>query len=515
MWKKVIGPTILVSLLWIAGSSITNHEVHRVYEYHSRVMEENVSTIRAAWGMQDALWRLQAVVVEAPRKDHRETRVEAGELESAFQQHLEEAKKTAFTQEEKALVNSAQEHFAVYRSHIDARVQSSELVPLPPPQNGEMEKTIRLARAVAEPCRRLVELNERILADSTLRSARLSTAVNLIRLAFLIAGPLVGVLCGLWVARGLHRSISQISVTLRDATGDLSRDMGSVEVQSLADLPGLHQQVQTVAGRLRQVMEELHQTRHQAMSAERLAAVGELAAGVAHELRNPLTSVKLLIQTAVQRQHPPVLSGKQLQVVEQEVARMENTIQGLLDFARPPELHRLRHDLRTTVRRALNLVDGRAKSQNVTMVEQLPETPVMVDGDPEQLHQIFVNLLLNGIEAMPQGGSLTVAIRSGDTGGVCRVSVSDSGCGIPQPVLDRIFEPFVTSKEHGTGLGLAVSHRIAAEHGGTLLASNRAEGGAVFTLDLPLSTEAAGGTTRQNGQPSQGDASLPIPSAAQ
>jgi two-component system, NtrC family, sensor histidine kinase HydH len=499
MWKKVIGPTILVSLLWIAGSSITNHYVHRVYEYHSRVLEENVSTIRAAWAMQDALWRLQAAVVEATGKEHRETRIEATELESAFQRHLEEAEKSSFTPEEKALVKAAQEHFAVYRDHIEARFQPSGLVGLLTPQSAEKEKTIRLARAVAEPCRQLVELNERILTDSTLRSARLSTAVNLLRLAFLILGPIVGLLCGLWVARGLHHSISQISVTLSDATGDLNREVGSVEVQSLADLPGLHQQVQAVAVRLRQVMEELQQARRQAMSAERLAAVGELAAGVAHELRNPLTSIKLLVQTAVQRQHQTAMPGKQLQVVEQEIARMENTIQGLLDFARPPELHRVHHDLRTTVRRALNLVEGRAKHQNVAVVEQLSETPVVVDGDPEQLHQILVNLLLNGIEAMPQGGSLTVALRAGDGNGrVCRVSVSDSGSGIPPPVLDRIFEPFVTSKEHGTGLGLAVSNRIAKEHGGTLLANNRTEGGAMFTLELPLSTEDTNGKTLSN-----------------
>ena len=188
MWKKVIGPTILVSLLWIAGSSITNYYVHRVYEYHSRVLEENVSTIRAAWAMQDALWRLQAVVMEAAGKEHRETRIEATELESAFQRHLEEAEKTSFTPEEKALVKAAQEHFAVYRDHIEARLQPSGLVGLLTPQSAEKEKTIRLARAVAEPCRQLVELNERILADSTLQSARLSTTVNLLRLAFLDCG---------------------------------------------------------------------------------------------------------------------------------------------------------------------------------------------------------------------------------------------------------------------------------------------------------------------------------------
>jgi len=500
MWKKVVAPTILVSILWIAGSSITNYYIHRVYESHARVLAENVATIRAGWAIQGTLWRLEAVVMEATGKDRREARIEVTELESAFEQRLDEAEKTSFTPEEQVLVNSVREHFAVYRDQIEARLQPPGLAGVLTSQTAEKEKTIRLARAVAEPCRQLIELNERMLADSTARSAQLGTAGNLIRLAFLILGPIVGVLCGLWVARGLHRSISQISVTLKDATGDLDREVGSVEVRSLADLPGLHQQVQAVAGGIRQVMEELQQTRRQAMSAERLAAVGELAAGIAHELRNPLTSIKLLIQTASQRQTSTALAGKQLHVVQQEIARMESTIQGLLDFARPPELHRVTHDLRTTVRRALNLVEGRARQQGVTVAEKSPDLPVIVDGDPEQLHQILVNLLLNGIEAMPEGGALDVVIQTGDgTAGACRVCVSDSGTGIPQEVLQRIFEPFVTSKEHGTGLGLAISHRIAQEHGGTLLAANRADGGAVFTLELPLGTQGTHSAAARDG----------------
>ena len=486
MWKRVVGPTVLVSLLWIAGSSITTYNLQKVYDYHSRVLTENVATIRAGWAMQDALWRLQAVVMEATGKDSRETRIEASELESAFQRHLNEAEKNSFTLEEQGLVGAVRDHFAVYRDHVEARLQPPTLVGMLTPQAAEKEKTMRLARAVAEPCRQLIELNERMLAESTARSVRLSTVVSLIRLAFLIAGPIVGVLWGLWVARGLHRSISQISVTLKDATGHMDREVGSVEVRDLADLPGLQQQVQAVAARIRQVMDELHHTRRQAMAAERLAAVGELAAGIAHELRNPLTSVKLLIQTT-QREVRNLPAGKQLQIAQREIGRLESTIQGLLDFARPPELHRVPHDLRKTVRRALNLVDGRAKQQGVKIAEELPESPVTVDGDPEQLHQVFVNLLLNGIEAMPEGGTLDVSIATnGETPGTCLVSVSDSGTGIPQGGLERIFEPFVTSKEHGTGLGLAVSHRIASEHGGALVAANRAEGGAVFTVELPL-----------------------------
>jgi two-component system, NtrC family, sensor histidine kinase HydH len=113
-----------------------------------------------------------------------------------------------------------------------------------------------------------------------------------------------------------------------------------------------------------------------------------------------------------------------------------------------------------------------------------------VEGDPEQLHQVFINLLLNAIESMPQGGSLSVAAQcDGGSNGQCRVLFSDSGPGIPPSVIGKIFEPFVTSKERGTGLGLAVSRRIVEEHGGKLTGVNRPEGGAVFVVELPTSIE--------------------------
>jgi two-component system sensor histidine kinase HydH len=486
MWRKIIGPTILVSVLWIAASSITTCTMHWLDEYHARVLADNVATIRDAWAMQDALWRLQAVVVESGDKDRPEVRVEVAELERAFERHLAEAEKTSLTEEEQILAKAARDHFAVYRDHIQRRLQPTSLTELLASQATEKEKTMRLARAVAEPCRQLIDLNERLLALSISRTATLRTAINAVRFTFLVLGPIAGVLCGLWVARGLRRSISQISVTLRDAAGELQCDVGSVDIHQFGDLPGLQRQVQTVAARIRQVVEELQHTRRQAIAAERLASVGELAAGVAHELRNPLTSVKLLIQT-VKRQVHHDAARKQLQVAQREIARIETTIQDLLDFAKPPALHRVPHDLRATVQRALNLVEGRARQQGVVITERLPRDPVMVNGDPEQLHQVLVNLLLNGIEAMPDGGTLEIAVEEDNAeSGVCRVCVSDRGSGIPPPVLNRIFEPFVTSKESGTGLGLAVSHRIAREHGGALLAANREEGGAVFTLELPL-----------------------------
>jgi signal transduction histidine kinase len=215
-----------------------------------------------------------------------------------------------------------------------------------------------------------------------------------------------------------------------------------------------------------------------------------LAAGVAHELRNPLTGVKLMIQAATKRPADRPLSAQQLSAIQEQIIRMEKTIQGLLDYARPPEMHRVTHDVRDTMRRALNLVEGHARQATVKICEDFCRTPVWVEGDPGQLHQVFVNLLLNGIEAMPGGGALGVAVQDAAApDGSCRVTVTDSGTGIAEHVLERLFEPFVTSKERGTGLGLAISRRIVQQHGGKLMAANRQEGGAVFSVELPQCSE--------------------------
>ena len=228
----------------------------------------------------------------------------------------------------------------------------------------------------------------------------------------------------------MHRSISQIRVTLKGAAGGLDGELSSVEVHTPGDLPELQHLAQVVTDRVRHVVLELEQAHQQAMSTERLAAVGELAAGIAHEMRNPLTSVKLLIQTATQQLPGGSFGEQDLQVAQREIVRMESTIQGLLDFARPAVLRRVRHDVRGTAQRAWNLVDGRARQQHVHVIYEAPDVPVMVDGDPEQLHQILVNLLLNGVESMPSGGLLRMTIQAGDgRHPACRIAVSDSARG--------------------------------------------------------------------------------------
>jgi len=231
---------------------------------------------------------------------------------------------------------------------------------------------------------------------------------------------------------------------------------------------------------------ELQSARREVIQSERLAAVGELAAGVAHELRNPLTSVKLLLQHVSKRANGFRIEAPQLQLILEEVGRMEGTIQGLLDFSRTPTLNRVQHDLRDTLRRSINLVEGRLKQERIELLMTISSTPLMMNGDAEQLNQVFVNLFLNSIEAMPGVGQMTIVAEPCGDGNVARVVVKDNGEGIASEVLTRLFEPFATTKERGTGLGLAISRRIVTEHNGTISAENLPGCGAMFIVELPL-----------------------------
>lgn len=483
-----MAPTVLLTLLWAVVGGATICYVNWLYRGHARELAENLTTIQASDAMQDVLWRLQASVLEVAEVADGHTRLEVAEWETAFETHLAEAERTTVTSEERSLVGTIRAQFSQYRTCIHRRLDPEAAAP--ESERPSTLETARLAHEVAASCQRLLEVNKRLIARSIAQRSQLRAVFNLALLSLFLVGPAVGILYGMGIARRLHRSMAQISIHLQDAADGLEHEVGRVELRPSNDLPELQEQVQLVSARIRQVVEELRQARREALAADRLSAVGELAAGVAHELRNPLTGVKLLIQAAAKRPADRPLSAQELSVVQEQIIRMEKTIQGLLDYARPPEMHQVRHDLRDTVRRALNLVAGHARQMNIAVCEDFSLVPVLVDGDPGQLHQVFVNLLLNGIEAMPGGGELWVAVQDAAlTDGCCRVTVTDSGNGISENILERMFEPFVTSKERGTGLGLAISRRIVQQHGGKLTAANREERGAVFSVKLPRCSE--------------------------
>ena len=226
------------------------------------------------------------------------------------------------------------------------------------------------------------------------------------------------------------------------------------------------------------------------MRAEQMIALGQVAAGVAHELRNPLTAIKGLIQVNRKELLERAFPTDDLQIIELEIRRMERSLQNFLDFARPPQPQRRRFALGVVIERVLSLVHGRAHKQHVNFELSQTVDDDLVDADQDMIQQVLLNLVLNALDAMPDGGTIRIE-RNRTVGQEVSIRVNDSGPGIAPHILPVVFDQFVSSKETGVGLGLPVSRRIAELHGGTLSAENSPGGGASFTLQLPAAIKVS------------------------
>lgn len=295
----------------------------------------------------------------------------------------------------------------------------------------------------------------------------------------------VGLLLAWRISRGLQRSFDEVTDAVKVAAlrlGYKPPPARESPVKVVVQLRGLVEGID-------RLLEDRRQREREVMRSDQLAMVGQIAAGVAHELRNPLTSVKMLVQTNLREATRLGFPPEDLEVIEHEIRRMERTLQQFLDFARPPKPERRPVSLATLVERTFALVEGRARRQDVKLLFTPPPVPAVAEADEDQVQQLLVNLVLNALDAMPDGGEIEVRLESRE--GQAELRVLDTGPGIPESLFPTLFDPFVSTKETGIGLGLAVSHRIAARHGGDLSAVNRPEGGACFVLRLPASQLAA------------------------
>jgi two-component system, NtrC family, sensor kinase len=221
--------------------------------------------------------------------------------------------------------------------------------------------------------------------------------------------------------------------------------------------------------------------------ADRLATIGELAAGAAHEIRNPLTAVKSSLQYLLSK-NPDEQARRLLGTALEETARIEGILSDLLSFSRPTEIRREAVDLPVLLEECLELVAFQAKRQKVDIRREFPAMLPALEGDKAQLKQLFLNLFLNAFQAMAGGGRLDLRIESPD-GRSALISVADTGEGIAEENLDRIFDPFFTTKKSGTGLGLSICYGIVKSHGGEIEVRSRPGQGTTVLVSLPLSPE--------------------------
>ncbi|MEI8016836.1 MAG: ATP-binding protein [Schlesneria sp.] len=492
---KIAAPTIAISGLLLALGVMAAWSVQSQHLRSSELIAHEVHGILAAQDLYIAMREIRHQLQQYGRSRDSQHLDEVQQIRENAVSYMAYAETHSLTDPERQAMEVVRRAWGDFTGHFQEFVAN---VPEPKIESeAAIDRLLADISAVVEPADYFLALNRNVV-DTTNEANRHTAEQS--RQGFLllgITGGAAGLIAGLLIARGVSQSIVQLDVSVRGAAGRMSDIVGPVKISRSGGFRELEAGLQEVESHITTIVERLQQRELEVLHSEQLAAIGQLAAGLAHELRNPLMPMKMLVQGAIDRDDGVGLNGEQLLVVEEEISRLERSIQDFLDFARPPTLEKSPLDIRLVVEQTVELVSGRADRQRVQILDDFPDEPVMVEADPAQLRQVVLNLLLNALDAMPDGGRIDVTIsptrsphwqdKSEKVSGTAwtLLSIHDSGEGFATEILDRLFEPFSSTKETGTGLGMSICRRIVEAHGGVITASNSPQGGAVIDVSLP------------------------------
>jgi signal transduction histidine kinase len=443
--RRLTIPVVPISVLLLAVGVWAAWRVQHLEERVSREVRENVSAMRAAEELEilvrEFRTRLEQFRVSRDRRN-----VDAiGVSREEMARWVPEIERWSFTAREHELAARIRQGWAALQGEME-RITAMPAT-LTQPDYDRIERL--LTDGMLTPTHEFLDLNEEEVEQSVTENQAVADGLVFRLLLLGICGAGAGLAAGFWLARRL--------------------------------------------------IERLERSERAALRAEQLAALGHLAAGMAHELHNPLTTIKMLVQGALTENDSsrregmhelpvPVLAGRDLTIVDAEVTRLEELVRTFLDFARPPVPERRIVEVCSLVEQTLGLVAGRASSAGVTIAFVRPARSIRMAVDPGQFRQVVLNLVLNSLDAVSAGGRIDVRVEQ-DKYGALTLGVADNGRGLPAELAMRIFEPFVTSKETGLGLGLSICKRIVNAHGGTIVAKNRVKAGAEFIVRFPATSQ--------------------------
>lgn len=307
-----------------------------------------------------------------------------------------------------------------------------------------------------------------------------------VQILFSILGIVAGgIFLGIWLTHKIVRPLKSLKEgAFRVGQGDFGH---RVPVTSRDEIGELTETFNQMSSRLAESVEKIKEAQQQLLRSEKLSALGQLSAGLAHELKNPLTSIKMIIE-AIQ-EDPQETTCQDLDILLKEIRLMDGILTRFLEFARPGTLHRQPVDLAGLVEEVLELMRRELEEGKITVDFSVPRAAVVVWVDRSKIKQALLNLILNARQAMSGGGRLRIwADPNGTEGQVC-LNIEDNGNGIAPQAIDRVFDPFYTTKEKGVGLGLSIVYSILKEHGGRVAVQSAEGRSTLFQVYLPTEKE--------------------------
>lgn len=467
---------VILTTLTIIGGGYTLWYVYETQTLFQRIEKRDIAALIASQGLESELVAQKGYVTYYFLTHDDSWLSELGTHVAAFENWLKEARNLSEIEGSRELLNNIESsylRFSASRDRVvdlyrmDEREQGQAL-------HWEVRKRFMEIYELCERYKRIHEENLRKSGQLYRRKAQIMTGLSI------FAVP-VSLFVAFWLGFLLFKKI--LDPIKRLAHGEAS------------SMDGLTGEIGELSERVSGLLEDvdhahvmLQQSREQIAQAEKMAMVGKLAAGVAHSVRNPLTSVKMRLFSLERSLKLSAVQQEDFEVISEEIRHLDTIIRNFLEFSRPPKLKFQSVCPSELVDNTLQLLRHRLESCGV-QVRVVRERPLPeVSADPEQLKEVLVNLIMNACDAMVDGGRITISEEVGtfgDKGTMVVLNVADNGPGIPAAQRDHIFKPFYSTKEEGTGLGLSIANRIMAEHGGWihLRPSNR---GASFVVALPL-----------------------------
>ncbi|MFZ5452885.1 MAG: ATP-binding protein [Thermodesulfobacteriota bacterium] len=494
MWKGLSLRARILALLaalivtTLGGGLVTLWHNEAMDSLLDSLVEQNMASFQAAEELENSLLRQKGFLTYYFLDGNPEWLEKIEKKNLAFKAWLQKARKSAYTAPMEEIIGQID---VEYQRYIQGRQEVINLY-----REGKKTEGARLHWEVRRQymdllslCARYKLMHEYAISRARDQSQARARFINAFALMAILAVAILGVLLA-------YILIKQILAPIRRLAQETApSNPGS---QAPNEVTALSHRVHSLMEGMDQAQIELERSQEHLAQAEKWALVGKLAAGAAHSIRNPLTSVKMRLWSMNRSVDLNVPEREDLEAISEEIRHIDTIVSNFLQFSRPQKLQREKISPSEVVEQALKLMKNRLQLYGVTvnLIREKPLPEIMAD--PEQLREVLVNLMVNSCEAMVGGGELTIKEEEGEDAELGRVAVfrvTDTGPGIAAAIKGQVFQPFFSTKEEGTGLGLSIANRIVKDHGGRIDLLSQEGQGATFIITLPFPKDQAWATS--------------------
>jgi signal transduction histidine kinase len=470
---------IALAFITVVGGLVMIWYTYRMEHLLTLVTEKDLAAFETAEALEKALINQKGFVSYYFIEGDPEWLRRLGEYRQLFMERLDDAMQIATDARERTALEQIRAEYTHYVTTKDRVIDYY--------QKGQREAGAILHRQVRDTFFTVLQLCDKYhdIHKERILEARSESASQALKLRIIAASAVViSVLLALLLAFVLgYQILGPVRRLAAEADGKGDMPVAGDEVRALShSVHGLMENVD-------QTRSELQKSRESLLQVEKMALVGKLAAGMAHSIRNPFTSVKMRLFSLGRSLELADTQKEDFEVISDEIRHIDTIVQNFLEFSRPPKLKMQSISPSAVVDQTLQLLEHRLKSYDVSVTIQREQPLPEIDADPEQLKEVLVNLMVNACEAIEKGGTIVIhedVALTPSNGSVAVIRVSDDGPGISEATRQKVFEPFFTTKEEGTGLGLSIVARIIEEHGGTVAVESREGRGAAFVISLPI-----------------------------